>query len=117
MPTTAQSTGDQLREILDNRAEMRRYRWAVFSIFASLSYLIGFCYVAGMSVWVSAVFFLIFFGLSTVVTRIRVEAGYPMHDFAFRPEDICRDGIRHTSGWTHEPHTILLSPLFHLCPS
>lgn len=93
MSITAQSTGDQLRKPPGDRAEMRRYRWAVFSIFASMSYLIGFCYVAGMSVWVSAVFFLIFFGLSTVVTRIRVEAGYPMHDFAFRPEDIVVTGF------------------------
>ncbi len=72
----------------DEQVEMRGYRWALLGIFVSFSYLIGFCYVAGMSIWVSAVFFLIFFGLSTVVTRIRLEAGYPMHDFAFRPEDI-----------------------------
>jgi hypothetical protein len=72
----------------DEQAEMRVYRRAVFGILLSMGYLVGFCYVAGMAVWVSTLFFLIFFGLSTVVTRIRVEAGYPMHDFAFRPEDI-----------------------------
>ena len=50
MPATALSTGDQPRETPEDRAEIRRYRWAIFSIFASMSYLIGFCYVAGMSV-------------------------------------------------------------------
>ena len=70
-----------------------------------------------MSVWVSGVFFLIFFGLSTVVTRIRVEAGYPMHDFAFRPEDIVVTGFGTQAVGPHEPHTIFLSPLFHLRPS
>jgi len=70
------------------RSEMRGYRWAILGILVGMSYLIGFCYIAGMPLWVSTTFFLIFFGISTVVTRIRVEAGYPMHDFAFRPEDI-----------------------------
>ena len=68
--------------------KIRQYRWALVGIVVSLSYLIGFCYIAGIPIWSSAMFFLIFFGLSTVVTRIRAEAGYPMHDFAFRPEDI-----------------------------
>ena len=72
----------------DEQGDIRTYRWAILGIILSLAYLIGFCYVAGMPIWVSLVFFLIFFGLSTVVTRIRAEAGYPMHDFAFRPEDI-----------------------------
>lgn len=67
---------------------LTQYKWALLGIVLSLVYLIGFCYYAGMPVWVSLVFFLIFFGLSTTVTRIRAEIGYPMHDLAFRPEDI-----------------------------
>jgi len=67
---------------------LRQYRWALLGLVLSMLYLIGFCYITGMPTWVSFIFFIIFFGLSTTVTRIRAEIGYPMHDIAFRPEDI-----------------------------
>ncbi|MBC8232219.1 hypothetical protein H8E77_21955 [bacterium] len=67
---------------------LTQYRWALLGLVLSMGYLIGFCYIAGMPIWVSFIFFIIFFGLSTTVTRIRAEIGYPMHDLAFRPEDI-----------------------------
>ena len=76
-----------------NRTEMRQYRRAILGIIASMSYLVGFCYMAGMSVWVAAAFFTILFAISTVVTRIRAEAGYPMHDFVFRPDEIMVAGL------------------------
>ncbi|MFQ6044434.1 MAG: DUF6785 family protein, partial [Candidatus Poribacteria bacterium] len=72
----------------EDPAILSQYKWALLGLVLSMAYLIGFCYVAGMPVWVSFVFFIIFFGLSTTVTRIRAEIGYPMHDLAFRPEDI-----------------------------
>lgn len=72
----------------EDPAILSQYKWALLGLVLSMGYLIGFCYVAGMPVWVSFVFFIIFFGLSTTVTRIRAEIGYPMHDLAFRPEDI-----------------------------
>ena len=74
-------------------ADLRRYRWASIAILASMCYLIAFCHLAGMSIWVATLFFLILFAVSIVVTRVRIEAGYPMHDFVFRPEDMLVAGF------------------------
>ena len=74
-------------------ADLRRYRWASIAILASLCYLIAFCHLAGMSIWVATLFFFILFAVSIVVTRVRIEAGYPMHDFVFRPEDMLVAGF------------------------
>ena len=73
--------------------DLRGYRWASVAILSSMCYLIAFCYLAGMSIWVEALFFSILFAVSIVVTRVRIEAGYPMHDFVFRPEDILVTGF------------------------
>ncbi|MCD6505337.1 hypothetical protein J7M22_01810 [Candidatus Poribacteria bacterium] len=71
-----------------DRDELRTCRWAILGFLLSFGYLVGFCYFAGMKVWVASAFFLILLSFSLVVTRIRAEIGYPMHDLAFRPEDI-----------------------------
>lgn len=84
---------ENTRESSESRAETRQYRRALLGIIVSMSYLIGFCYMAGMSVWVATAFFGILFAISTVVTRIRAEAGYPMHDFVFRPDEIMVAGL------------------------
>lgn len=86
-------TGEIVHESSESRAEMRQYRRAFLGIIVSMSYLVGFCYMAGMSVWVATAFFVILFAISTVVTRIRAEAGYPMHDFVFRPDEIMVAGL------------------------
>ncbi|MDE0297105.1 MAG: hypothetical protein OXN17_00560 [Candidatus Poribacteria bacterium] len=90
---TGNGSENAASQIAENRAEMRQYRRAIIGIIASLSYLVGFCYIAGMSVWVATAFFVILFAISTVVTRIRAEAGYPMHDFVFRPDEIMVAGL------------------------
>jgi hypothetical protein len=69
-------------------AELKGYKRAILGFLLSFGYLIGFCYWIGMKIWVASAFFLILLSFSTVVTRIRAELGYPMHDLAFRPEDI-----------------------------
>ena len=46
----------------------------------SIVFLIGFCYKLGMSLWVIATFFGLFFGLATGITRMRAELGSPVHD-------------------------------------
>ncbi len=79
-----------VQSILGKRdsSELRTNRRAIVGLLLSFGYLIGFCYWIGMQVWVAVLFFLILLSVSTVVTRIRAELGYPMHDLAFRPEDI-----------------------------
>ena len=60
--------------------EFKRYRWAVLGLLLSFGYLVGFMTYVGMKVWIAAMFFLVFFSISMVITRIRAEVGYPMHE-------------------------------------
>ena len=76
------------RQTDDDPMEMREYRRAILGFLLCFGYLIGFCYWSGMKIWVASAFFLILLSVSTVVTRIRAELGYPMHDMVYRPEDI-----------------------------
>jgi hypothetical protein len=46
----------------------------------SMVFLVVFCYKIGMSLWVIATFFGLFFGLATGITRMRAELGSPVHD-------------------------------------
>ena len=55
------------------------YRSTVLGIIAGLIFLVTFCYYAGMSVWIMILFFVIYFSLSTTITRIRAELGPPVH--------------------------------------
>jgi hypothetical protein len=59
------------------------YRWAVLGMIAALGYLIGFCYMAGMSIWVAVIFFVIYYAISTAICRMRAELGSPVHDLHF----------------------------------
>ena len=56
------------------------YRAAVIWLLLSLAFLVGFCYQMGMSLWVIATFFGLFFALATGITRMRAELGSPVHD-------------------------------------
>ncbi len=55
------------------------YRNAAIGILAGTSFLVIFCYYAGMTLWVMIIFFIIYFALSTTITRIRAELGPPIH--------------------------------------
>ncbi|MGQ9609561.1 MAG: DUF6785 family protein [bacterium] len=55
------------------------YRNASIGILAGISFLVIFCYYAGMTVWIMVIFFIIYFALSTTITRIRAELGPPIH--------------------------------------
>lgn len=55
------------------------YRNAAIGILAGISFLVIFCYYAGMTVWIMVIFFIIYFALSTTITRIRAELGPPIH--------------------------------------
>src|SRR6185437_3340174 len=39
-----------------------------------------FCTWLGMSAWVAVLFFAIYFVLAVMITRIRAEFGFPVHD-------------------------------------
>ena len=60
--------------------EPMRYRTTFLWGLCSFIFLVGFCYQAGMAIWVSVVFFVIYFALSTSISRIRAELGSPVHD-------------------------------------
>ena len=60
--------------------EPMTYRNALIGIILGMGFILGFCYLAGFSPWVALLFFLIYFALSTAITRIRAELGPPAHD-------------------------------------
>ncbi len=55
------------------------YRSAALGTIAGILFLIIFCYYAGMSIWLMSLFFVLYFALSTAITRIRAELGPPIH--------------------------------------
>ena len=59
------------------------HRFALFGLILGFAFLVGFCSLAGMSLWVAMAFMGGFYILCTVVTRVRVELGPPTHDFPF----------------------------------
>ena len=60
--------------------EPLRYRTAVIGIIIGMILLTLFCYQAGMSLLIIIPFFVIFFMLSTAITRMRAELGPPTHE-------------------------------------
>ena len=69
-----------LKSELDETSEPVSYRTAFFGLSLSSLFLVGFCYMAGMSLWVIILFFLIYYALCTAITRMRAEMGVPVHD-------------------------------------
>lgn len=65
---------------LDDSKEPMPYRWAFWGLVFGLSYMAGFSYYAGMSIWLSLLFFGIYLMLVTSITRMRAELGIPVHD-------------------------------------
>ena len=77
---------DVIRKILgkptdvDDSMEALSYRRTATWLGMCWLYLIGFCLVAGMSLWVILLFFLVYFLISVAVARMRAELGPPAHD-------------------------------------
>lgn len=63
----------------------RVYAFAFTGLIIGLTFLVAFCYYAGMALWAAIAFLVIFYMLSTVLTRVRAELGPPTHDFPFGP--------------------------------
>lgn len=72
---------------LDDQDEPMRYRWALLGILGGMAGLVIFSMFMGMSAWLAIAFFLIFFGLSLAITRMRAELGTPIHDLHFTGPD------------------------------
>jgi len=67
-------------EKVDDSNEPLRYRTAFAGIIIGGGLIALFCYRAGMSPWIIPPFFVIFFALSTAITRVRAELGPPTHE-------------------------------------
>jgi len=65
---------------VDDTKEPLPYRWAFFGLIGGLFFLIAFSIRAGMTIWAAVVFFMLYFGISTAITRMRAELGPPTHE-------------------------------------
>ena len=74
---------------LDDSDEPMTYRAAILALASGVAFLALFCYKAGMSLWVILIFFVLYFALSTAISRMRAELGSPMHDLHYTgPEEV-----------------------------
>ena len=60
-------------------AQAREVRLPAVGALVGVAGLIVFCHYMGMSLWVLAPFFLLYFGFATAITRIRAELGPAVH--------------------------------------
>ncbi|MFQ6098628.1 MAG: DUF6785 family protein [Armatimonadota bacterium] len=63
------------------------YRAAAVGIVLAGTGLLVFCSSAGMSLWLAAAFFAVYFALSVAITRMRAQFGSPVHDLHFTGPD------------------------------
>lgn len=67
-------------EQMDNSREPMSYRSALLLLILGFLFLVGFSYMAGMSLWLAIIFFVFYLMLNFAITRMRVEMGVPVHD-------------------------------------
>ena len=72
--------------------EPMRYRTALLGLVFGILFITIFCYKAGMSFFVPIIFFSIYLGMSTTLTRIRAELGPPGHDLTYAHPEIIMIG-------------------------
>jgi hypothetical protein len=65
----------------EERPEAISYRAAMLGAAGGLLFLLGFSVLAGMSLGWAVLFFVLYFLIALVVTRVRAELGPPVHDF------------------------------------
>ena len=81
------------KKIMTNTSEVNdsdepmTYRAAFFLAIISMTFLVLFCYHAGMSLWVILLFFMLFLLLSISFARIRAVSGVLFHDLHFMGPD------------------------------
>jgi hypothetical protein len=65
---------------MDDADEPISYRAAVWGVLVGSALLVGFCLWGGMSGYLVAAFFVLYFALAVAITRMRAELGPPVHD-------------------------------------
>lgn len=79
---------------ISETAKDRSYQTAIMGIVIGFILIILFCCKAGMSIWVSVTFFIIYFFIAVSVVRVRTQLGSPVHDLHFSgPEVMMIDGV------------------------
>ena len=85
---------------VDDKDEPLRYRTALLGIAGGTVVLVGFAVALGLSWWLAALFFLIYFGLALAITRMRAELGTPIHELGLGP-DALLPTLLGTEGMSH----------------
>ena len=73
---------------MDDSDEAMRYRTTMIVMVVAMALLTFFCVRMGMSVPLVLIFLLLYFALSTAITRMRAELGSPVHDLHFSGPDM-----------------------------
>ena len=73
---------------VEDASEAVSYRAIVITMTIAIVLMMIFCMRIGMSVPVIAIFLVIYFALSTAITRMRAELGSPVHDLHFSGPDM-----------------------------
>ena len=87
--------------------EPMRYRSALIGIIVGMLFLVLFCHQAGMSIWVAVLFFVLYFALSTAITRMRAELGSPVHDLHFSGPDLVMTTVFNTRRFSPKDLTVM----------
>ncbi|MFB3040825.1 MAG: DUF6785 family protein, partial [Candidatus Poribacteria bacterium] len=72
---------------IEGNDEPMSYRVALIGLIVGFGLILFFCHQLGMALWSSFLFFLIYYALSTAITRMRAELGSPVHDLHFSGPD------------------------------
>jgi hypothetical protein len=79
---------------LDDTREPMPYRLAVTGIIIGMVFLMVFSYKAGMSLWVIPIFFVVYFLLAIMITRLRAELGFLVHGLKYiNPHNMIIAGV------------------------
>jgi hypothetical protein len=65
---------------IDDSKEPMKYRSATLLFILSYIFLFIFCYLAGMSIWVTFVFFILYYIIAISISKVRAELGPPYHE-------------------------------------
>ncbi len=100
-----------IKSELDDSKEPMSYRMAILGILLGLGFLVSFFASAGMSIGVAISAFVIYYALSTGITRMRAESGAPAHDLHFMGPDYMIPAITGTR-WLGASNLTTLSYFF-----
>lgn len=73
---------------IDDSDEAMRYRTTLIAMLIVIALLTLFCVRMGMSVPLVLAFLILYYALSTAITRMRAELGSPVHDLHFSGPDM-----------------------------